>query len=341
MQNDSGIRTFVAGEALLANRLVKLSGANTVTLCGPGETAIGVTRNAVASGSTVTVFLLSKPGTLPCAANGVVAVNALVYPASSGLAGTTGSGQAIGRALNATTTSGELFEVMPLLTPSVGDRTNAVELFSDFFQYATSGPFTVTADAGSTGGQALVDGVGGVMAVYTDGDDNDEAYLHSVVEGFKFAADKPLYFEARVAITEGATNAAAVIIGLMDAAGADALQDTEAGPKASYSGACFFKVAGTLVLSAEASVGATQVAASGGTADTGHTSGTFRKYGIEFLPTSSTAATVNFYIDGVRVGSSSITFTGATEMDAIVGAKSNGSAEELVSVDYVLVRQVR
>ncbi len=114
MMNDSGIRTFTAGEALAANRLVKLSAANTVVYADAGELAIGVTRTVAANGATVAVFLLGgKPGTIVVTAAGNITVNALVYPAADGEIDAVSAGQAVGVALNAGS-DGALVEVLPL-----------------------------------------------------------------------------------------------------------------------------------------------------------------------------------------------------------------------------------
>lgn len=112
--NDSGIRTFTAGEALAAHRLVKLSDANTVSYADAGEQAIGVTRNAVASGAVVAVFMLGgKPGTITVTGNGSISVNALVYPDADGKVSATATGQAIGVALNGAADEAHV-EVLPL-----------------------------------------------------------------------------------------------------------------------------------------------------------------------------------------------------------------------------------
>lgn len=337
--DETGFITRAAGEALEAWRRVKLNSSGAAVYADATEKGIGTTERAVASGEDVAIRLWNVAGTRKVIPNGTITALARCYAAPDGKVGAGGFGEPLGR-LAAAGAAGIAAELLP--DPlTTADKALMVEFFDDCFNLdADEGQLIVTADAGSTGGQGVVDGVGGLIALFTDGDDNDEAYLHTANEAFKFANAKPLYFETRLAIVEGSTNAAAVIIGLMDAAGADALLDTEGGPKASYSGIVFYKVAGGLTLSAEASIAGTQTAITltGAT----YVSGTFYKFGIEFIPTSSTVATVNLYIDDVLVGSTAaFTYTSATEMDLIVGAKSNGSAEERLTVDYILCRQLR
>lgn len=340
---DGHMLDAVAGAAIEKYRLVKLDGstARQVVKTVAGEDPIGAVRAAVASGLDIAVELLNKAGTLILVANGAITVNALVYPAADGKVTATATGRAIGRAISSSSQDGDWIEVLPQHSDLFSDRVGLVTLFEDFLSWdSTFGPFIQTADAGATGTTAVTDAVGGVLTLFSDGDDNDEAYLHTITENFLFANNKPIWFEARLAIVEGSTNAAAVIIGLVSAAGADALQDTEAGPKSSYSGVVFWKVAGGLTLSAEVSIGGTQtpITLTGAT----YVSGTYYKFGILVVPTSSTLMNVYMYIDGVLVGSATgVTYTSATEMDAIVGVKSNGSAEENLLVDYIHVRQVR
>lgn len=347
MQNDSGIRTFIAGEALTAaNRLVKLSGANTVSLCGPGDTPIGVNRNVVASGGTVTVWMLSKPGTLPCAANGSISANALVYPASTGLVGSTSTGAAVGRALNATTTSGELIEVAPVTTSVLTDPVGAVTVTEDFTQMLLTGAERLwTGTQTDTGTITIIDAAGGVLQLEaSDGTigDNDESYCGTTNEPFLFAAGKNLYFETRLKLGAADSDGANVLVGVVSGANAvNTILDNGGGPPASYSGITVFKVDGGSAWQAEASIAGTQTTIT--LTAPGAPGTSYQRIGIEFIPTSASVATVNIYIDGVLVGSTAaFTFTSATEMSAFVGVKNGGtSVNTTLHVDYVHCRQAR
>jgi hypothetical protein len=210
-------------------------------------------------------------------------------------------------------------------------------IFDDFDTYVTTQRWTTTADAGGT--LALdADGVGGVLAVTTDGDDNDEAYAELTVEMFKFAADKPLAFEARLQYAEASTDAANILVGVMDAPGADSLVDNGAGPKASYSGAVFFKVDGATVWNCESSIGSSQVTTTTTKTAGGASNQTLR---IEFQPLNATEGEVRFFVDDEFVAKHAITFSSATEMSIVLGAKAGSINVETLNVDYVACYQLR
>ena len=349
MREDTGTRGFRAAEALAIHRLVKLNGstAESIVYADAGDAAIGSTVKAVANAGLVGVWLLaSKPGTLTCIAAGAITVNALVYTANDGKVSSSATGEPVGRALKATTADGDLLEVLPIATTDqLGSAASIFEVFDDFHIYTTvsTGPFattatdsgTITVADGGVGGVALVAASDGSVA------DNDESYLHQAFETFLFANAKPLWFECRVALTEANTDDANVAVGVKDAWAADSILDDGAGPSASYSGALFFKVDGGTVWQAECSIAGTQTTVTlTGASFPGD--GTYQRMGIEFIPTSSTIATVNFYIDGVLVGSTAaFTYTSATHMEAGVGVKNGDTNAEILNVDYIRCSQVR
>lgn len=204
-----------------------------------------------------------------------------------------------------------------------------------------------TADGGSA---TVGDAVGGILALKTNVVDNDEIYVESPNETFKFAANKPIRFAARVQFAEASTNKANIIVGLKDAVAADTLLDNGAGPAASYSGAVFFKQDGETLWSVEVSIGSTQetkqLTAVNSLTKKAHTAGTTSLYQwlvIEFTPTGAASAEIAFYIDGELV----YKFTGdyitsATEMQICFGAKAGGSAAaETLNVDFVSCVQKR
>jgi hypothetical protein len=215
----------------------------------------------------------------------------------------------------------------------------AYGFFDDFFQFVTGDLWTLV--TGVDGSATVLDAAGGKIAIksaaVTAG--NEEAYLKSNKESFKFAAGKPLLFEALVNFTEAAANQANVIAGVMDAVAAGALQDDGAGPKASYSGAVFFKVDGETVWQCESSIAgaqettATEVTA-GGAAP--------QRLAIEFHPLTSTTGEVRFFIDDALVAKHGITFTSATEMQVVLGVKDgDADDEETLNVDYAACYQLR
>jgi hypothetical protein len=215
----------------------------------------------------------------------------------------------------------------------------AFGFFDDFFQYVSGDLWTLVTAVDGTA--TVLDAAGGKIAIASAAASagNEDCYLKSNKESFKFAAGKPLFFEALVDFTEAATNQANVIAGVMDAVAANALVDNGAGPKASYSGAVFFKVDGGTVWQCESSIGASQ-----DTTVTEVTAGgaTPQRLAIEFQPLTSTVGEVRFFIDDVLVAKHSITFTSATEMQVILGVKDgDADDEETLNVDYVACYQLR
>jgi len=178
--------------------------------------------------------------------------------------------------------------------------------------------------------------------------DNDEVYLESPNETFKFAADKPIILEGKVQFTEANTDDANVIFGLLDAVGANTLVDDGAGPKASYSGMVFFKEDGQTLWSVEASIAGTQTTAQLTAANSldkvAKTAGgaSYQKLRIEFRPFSSTAAEILFFIDDVHVYRiANFTYTSATEMQIGVGIKNGAGNLETLNIDYIGCYQLR
>lgn len=338
---DTPTMTFTAGEALEAYRRVKLSGDFTVVKAGAGEDAIGVTCAAVASGGLVTCWLLNKAGTVPMMASGSISQNAQVFPAADGKITATVTGRAIGFLIGeAATADGDIIEVLPcafdLFNPSAG----RFGFHDDFEWMITAHRWTsVLTDSGTA---SVGDAVGGILAlVASDGTvaDNDEAYIRTTAEVFKFAASKPIWFEARIQFTEANTDDANIAVGFADAVAANHLLDNGGGPPASYSGIVVYKVDGGTVWQAEASIAGVQTAITLTSTTAGGAN--YQTIRILWIPTSSTAGTAYIYIDGTLVGSQSFTFTGGTEMCAWAGVKNGAGNLETLNVDYITAYQVR
>ena len=225
--------------------------------------------------------------------------------------------------------------------------------FDDFDHVVTADRWTTIADdSGST--VTVGDGVAGIAKLAHDGTDEDESYLHTTIEQFKMADNKPIVIEARLQFAEAATDAANVIFGVKDGVAANALQDAGAGPAASYNGACFFKVDGGTRWQVESSITTTQT-----TSDTKYTAGGagFHTLRIEINNTASaTIMDVKFFIDtsGGRdftqcrltgklnsIISHQVTLGTALEMDVFVGLKNGSANAETLSVDYITAYQRR
>lgn len=215
------------------------------------------------------------------------------------------------------------------------------EVFDDFVRDADTGRWTLTAT--DSGTATYNDGAGGTVTLApSDGTvaDNDEIYLLSVNEVFKFAANKPVYCEAYIQFTEANTDDANICFGLKDAVAANTILDDGAGPAASYSGMVMFKVDGSTVWQCENSISTTQK-----TTTTTTTAGgaSYQKLRIESRPlTGTTLHDVVFFVDDVEVAKhKDQSLASATEMMLFIGAKNGSANNESLVVDYLWAWQAR
>jgi hypothetical protein len=227
---------------------------------------------------------------------------------------------------------------------------NQFTIQDDFLRDVDSADWVTTlTDSGTA---SVGDAAHGIIAlVASDGTvaDNDEAYIESANEVFRFTADKPLLFEARVQFTEANTDDANILVGLLDAVGANSLQDNGAGPPSSYSGAVFVKTDGGTVWQTETSNSTTQTTNELTAANVNNlakravTAGgaAYQTLRIEYMPYSATNAYVTFFVDGVAVAQHDYVFTSATEMQIALGVKNGGANLETLNVDYVSCSQER
>jgi hypothetical protein len=93
----SAIVQLTAGEALEANRRVRLNSSAALVYADAGERCIGVTQAAAANGATVAVKLWGQGGTQAVVATGAIAAGAPVYGTADGkVDDAIGSGMQIG-----------------------------------------------------------------------------------------------------------------------------------------------------------------------------------------------------------------------------------------------------
>lgn len=218
----------------------------------------------------------------------------------------------------------------------------------DFDHYVSADTWTsVVTDSGTV---AAGDAVGGVVTLTaSDGSvaDNDEAYMRSTKELFKFAANKPIVVEGRVKFTEANTDDANIAFGLMDAVAANSILDDGGGPAASYAGCVFFKTDGDTVWQCESSNGATQKTtrlSSDISLDKADKTagGSYQTLRIEAIPTGDGLIDFQFYIDGVLVAvHKQRSYSSATEMTVFAGVKNGGANLETLLVDYIRCHQAR
>lgn len=110
---DSSIITLTAGEALAANRRVRLS-SGTAVYADAGERCIGVTQAIAANGDPVAVKLWAQSGTVEVEATGAITAGAIIYGTADGkIDDAVAGGPQIGVAKTAASGAGGLVEVVP------------------------------------------------------------------------------------------------------------------------------------------------------------------------------------------------------------------------------------
>jgi hypothetical protein len=115
---NSGKKTFTAGEALAAYRLVKLNSSGNVVYADAGDDWIGSTLNAVANGDDVAVQLRGCGGSRTLTASAAIStIASLVYLQDDGKVSTTNTGRAVGRVTQAA--SGDASEIEVIDEPAV------------------------------------------------------------------------------------------------------------------------------------------------------------------------------------------------------------------------------
>lgn len=331
--NNDGPFTLTAGEALIADRFVLLS-SSTAKYADGGEEPIGLTQDNVANAAVVTCRPLT--GVIEkVTGSKAISAGAGIYVTTDGKVSDAAVGKQIGILLEAITADGGKGPAI-IWGPRGGNdmfttRGNLIEYFDDFVKYNTTFDYAVVEDAGATEADKITDANGGVLQIGCDGDDEDECYISSIAEIFKFQTNKKLYFEAYVKLTEANVDDANIIIGLSDIVAADSLLDAGAGPMASYDGAVFFKVDGGTVWQFETSNAGTQVTNSNVGA---FTDATWTRLSFLYDYNDGVTAIVTPYIDGVAGTAKNLVIAGLEEMHLLMGVKAGGINEEALLVDY-------
>jgi len=211
----------------------------------------------------------------------------------------------------------------------------AVPLTSDEVSEGVTGYAVATDGLGTTG---VEDGLGGWLEVNATNSDNNATTLSTATEAFLFDTDKKFVFKCRIKLTEANTDDANWAIGFSNVATVDLLQNNGAGPAASYDGALFFKVDGTMKIQFETSNAGTQV--------TNATLADFASattYNLAFVYdyNDGTTAYVTPYVNGVAGTAHALTISGLEEMHLVMSVKAGDTNAESLMVDYVAVAQER
>lgn len=335
-----GAFTLISGEALEKGRFVKLS-AGTAVYADAGDEPIGITSEAVASGAAVAIYPMK--GTIEAVVTaGIYAVGTAIYVANDGKASSSAVGKQIGITVQASIAAGDLVAAI-VWSPRGGNdaistKGSVIELFDDFFKYdATDWPET---DAGTEHAAAIdADYVGGAVEMVTGATDNNEGYLYSAANAFKFTTNKKVFFEVRIELTEANTDDANWCAGLCSVKAANTLVDNGAGMVTTFDGAMFYKVDGTMKIYFMVSNGATQ----GTPLDCGtFVSGTVYKLGFLYDYNDGVTAYVTPFVDGVAKTTQELTISGLdASLYAVLGVKAGGANAETFKIDYVHVVQER
>lgn len=221
------------------------------------------------------------------------------------------------------------------------ERTDVVHVGSDFWEDQADSQFvdTVT-DSGTV---AMGDDVNGVATLTpSDGTvaDNDEAYLASPNEVFKFGTNRSIYGRAKLRFTEVTATIANVAFGFQNAVGANSLVDDGAGPKTSGSTLAIFKVDGGAVWKCTSACNGTATTSTSTTAAVAATD-----YLLEIICNDwdGVSMEVSFKVDGSYLKDSSnniikhtVAIASATEMQMWAGIKLGAiTNNDTLLVDYM------
>lgn len=228
------------------------------------------------------------------------------------------------------------------MMPILADPRTQFELFDDFLNLDTVKWASVD-DAGT--GTNTANGVaGGQVSVVTAAADNDYHLMTSAAKVFKFAAGKPLWFEAEFTLTEANTDDANILLGLVSVTTSGNLQNDGAGPASSYDGAVLFKVDGTMTIQAETSAGSAQ--ATNANVCT-FTSGSTYRVGIHFDPADGVTGLVTFEVEDRTAGVlyqpaiHRIALASLGAMNLVYGVKAGGANAESLKMNYIRCIQAR
>lgn len=232
--------------------------------------------------------------------------------------------------------------------PKHFDRDVQHELMDEFYFLDTAKWASV--DDGATGTNTANDVAGGEVSILSAASDNDYHVMASTKKAFKFAADKPLWFEARFSLTEANTNAANWIMGLCSITTTGVLAADGGGVPSTFDGALFYKVDGTMSIKFASSAATVQnkdnVIAT-------FTSGVVYRVGFHFDPGDGTNGRIYPWVYNettkVLVNSNKssqdlatpIALSGLGAMYLLYGVKAGSASAETLKIDYIRCVQAR
>ena len=245
---------------------------------------------------------------------------------------TTDGGISLKRTLSAATDDHRF--VMPTQQNVLEKSMPPVEFFDDFLGgYVTADRWTIATDDGGT--VTIDDAADGVAALLTGGTDEDGTTLSSTDEVFICHTDKNMFFEARVKLTETATDDANIYVGLADVVTVDLMQDAGAGPADTLDGIGFYKLDGNMFWEFETSNGSTSDEVNSDMV--AYVSATWYRLGFKYDYNDGVTAKVTPYVNGVAYAPLDLVISGMLEMHVALSVKTGGTAVETLKCDYVRV----
>lgn len=199
-------------------------------------------------------------------------------------------------------------------------------------------------------GTALVgDAVNGVMVLTpSDGTvvDNDEVYIASANELFRFGTNRSIYGRCRLQFAETTATVYNVAFGFQNAVGANSIIDDGAGLKVSGSTLGIYKVDGGAVWRCVSSCNGTSTVSTSTTAAVAATNYVLE---IDCVDWDGVSMEVSFKVDGAYLKDSNgavirhtVAIASSTEMQVFAGAKLGAATNnDTTSVDYIYASQTR
>lgn len=229
--------------------------------------------------------------------------------------------------------------------PKYPDLQVQHQVFDDFDNLNTVSSTGLWQAVKGTGGTvALQDAANGWINVPTAASANDYQLLATQKKVFKFAAGKPLYFEAQVSCTEAATNQANLVFGVSSITTTGILATASGGLATTFDGALIWKQGGTSKWQFTTSAGTAQVANANVAA---FASATVYRIGFVFDPGDGVIGSVTPFVNGVAptvgpaTSSHRIVYGSTGALYGVLGVNAGSAAAETVSLDYFRIVQAR
>lgn len=209
---------------------------------------------------------------------------------------------------------------------------------ADQLNYPAAGLKTIATDGGTV---TISDGVKGVVAISPGAADNDEIYVCSSVELYKFAANKAFVAEACIQFSEANTDDANVVFGFMSTVAANSIVDSAGGLQATGDYVAIWKIDGGTKWRCGVQANGTPNPTTDVDTETTAGGSSYQTLRVEVEVTSSTEGVAKFWVDGVNIQTTHFAYASATEMAAMLGVKNGSANRETLNIDDLGVAQLR